>query len=135
MILYDTNSDEDININEKILEKFRPNSSLSKTQNGGGSSTPPHLESPVLSNNDDDKDDTTDKDTTDKTETKVEESKNETSSVTEEDLMSIDLTSLKPLMPTNAIQVGEFLDVNITLAVSPSNFTVSFFCHFIIFLQ
>ena len=42
-----------------------------------------------------------------------------------EDLMSIDLASLKPLMPTNMTEAGEFLDVNITLAASPSNFTVS----------
>ena len=39
--------------------------------------------------------------------------------------MSIDLASLKPLMPTNMTDCGEFLDVNITLAASPSNFTVS----------
>ena len=42
-----------------------------------------------------------------------------------EDLMSIDIASLKPLMPTTMPEIGDFLDVNVTLAASPSNFTVS----------
>merc|ERR1719232_563871 len=40
------------------------------------------------------------------------------------DLMAMDLASLKPIMPATMPEVGEFLDVNITLAASPSNFTV-----------
>lgn len=97
MILYDTsNSDEDVNINEKVLEKFRPKN---------GNSSMPALEK------------------AEKPEKVVE--KTQESSELMQDLMSIDLASLKPLMPSNVPEVGEFLDVNITLAASPSNFTVS----------
>lgn len=37
-----------------------------------------------------------------------------------------DLTSLKELVPPALPPVGSFFDVNVTLAASPSNFTVSF---------
>ena len=42
-----------------------------------------------------------------------------------EDLKLLDLTSLKSVMPPNVGDVGDFLDINVTLAASPSNFTVS----------
>ena len=105
MILYDTNSDEDININEKILEKFRPNNSVSSIKNG----TPPALESPVPP----------------PTETTPPKEEKEAGPEVMKDLMAMDLASLKPIMPATMPEVGEFLDVNITLAASPSNFTVS----------
>jgi hypothetical protein len=47
------------------------------------------------------------------------------SSPTQElDLLSLDLASLKPLLPATIPDEGEFFDVNVTLAASPSNFTV-----------
>lgn len=108
LILYDTsNSDEDLNINEKILDKFRPNNGVFKNGSSSESSRitspapqPPVLEVPSMSGDD--------------------------KSTVMKDLLSMDLASLKPLMPTTVPEVGEFLDVNITLAASPSNFTV---CH------
>lgn len=42
----------------------------------------------------------------------------------ESDLMSLDLASLKPLILPEVPGVDEFFDINITLAASPSNFTV-----------
>ena len=49
------------------------------------------------------------------------------SSPTQElDLLSMDLASLKPLIPATIPDEGEFFDVNVTLAASPSNFTVIF---------
>lgn len=107
LILYDTsNTDEDLNINEKILDKFRPNNGVFKNGSSSESSRitspappqPPTLEVPSMSGDD--------------------------KSTIMKDLMSLDLASLKPLMPTTVPEVGEFLDVNITLAASPSNFTV-----------
>lgn len=105
LILYDTsNTDEDVNINEKILEKFKPTASI---KNGN----PPTLEQPASTAN---ASSGADLPRTD-------------SSASMQDMMSIDLASLKPLGPPNVPEVGEFLDVNITLAASPSNFTVLFF--------
>lgn len=43
---------------------------------------------------------------------------------TESDLMSLDLASLKPLILPEVPGLEQFFDVNITLAASPSNFTV-----------
>ena len=45
--------------------------------------------------------------------------------------MSLDLASLKPLIPAMIPDEGQYFDVNVTLAASPSNFTVSIrtFCH------
>jgi len=123
LILYDTNSDEDININEKILEKFRPAQAASASNNDGSKNgaSPPRLESPP-------------KASTPQGDERPEKSPGASSdagsssstsgSTVMQDLMSIDLASLKPLMPTNMTECGEFLDVNITLAASPSNFTV-----------
>ena len=145
LILYDTNSDEDININEKILEKFRPNcaaalsSALNNDQQGktNGVSSPPRLESPgakMLPSQQIDAATRADATGASAPEnhqkspvcTGASSTISESSSSTVmEDLMSIDLASLKPLMPTNMTEAGEFLDVNITLAASPSNFTVS----------
>ena len=39
--------------------------------------------------------------------------------------MSLDLASLKPLIPAMIPDEGQYFDVNVTLAASPSNFTVS----------
>jgi len=39
--------------------------------------------------------------------------------------MSMDLASLKPLIHAVIPEEGQFFDVNVTLAASPSNFTVS----------
>ena len=45
--------------------------------------------------------------------------------------MSLDLASLKPLIPAMIPDEGQYFDVNVTLAASPSNFTVSIrtFCN------
>ena len=115
LILYDTNSDEDVNINEKILEKFRPNSvvALSSGESKSNGASPPRLESPPEALEAPGKS------------PGASSTASDSSSTVIQDLMSIDLASLKPLMPTNMTEHGEFLDVNITLAASPSNFTVS----------
>ena len=42
-----------------------------------------------------------------------------------QDLKDIDLATLKPLMLTTVPEVDDFFDINVTLAASPSNFTVS----------
>jgi hypothetical protein len=106
MILYDTSfSEEDVNINEKILEKFRPNPSPASAANKNGSSTNGEPVSP-----------------TPPIDTMSNSSKDSDASIL--DLMSVDLASLKQLMPTNVPEVGDFFDVNVTLAASPSNFTV-----------
>ena len=123
LILYDTNSDEDININEKILEKFRPSQAASASNSSDGSkngASPPRLESPPNSK-------AQSEERTEKSPGASSDAGSNSGSDVMQDLMSIDLASLKPLMPTNMTEVGEFLDVNITLAASPSNFTVSYF--------
>ena len=149
LILYDTNSDEDVNINEKILEKFRPTSSKNSSavspssalnnEQGiiktNGASSPPRLESPEAKTppqqievDAETRADATGASAPENNQKSCGASStiSESSSTTVlEDLMSIDLASLKPLMPTNMTEAGEFLDVNITLAASPSNFTVS----------
>ena len=144
LILYDTNSDEDININEKILEKFSrnsaalsPSSALNNEQGikTNGASSPPRLESPEAKTLPQQVDAETRADATGASAPENQKSpgtgasstisESSSSTTVMEDLMSIDLASLKPLMPTNMTEAGEFLDVNITLAASPSNFTVS----------
>ena len=46
IVLYDTsNSDEDVNINEKLIQIYRPNNGALKTSNGS-SNTPSRRESP-----------------------------------------------------------------------------------------
>jgi hypothetical protein len=144
LILYDTNSDEDININEKILEKFSrnsaalsPSSALNNEQGikTNGASSPPRLESPEAKTPPQQVDAETRADATGASAPENQKSpgtgasstisESSSSTTVMEDLMSIDLASLKPLMPTNMTEAGEFLDVNITLAASPSNFTVS----------
>ena len=144
LILYDTNSDEDININEKILEKFSrnsaalsPSSALNNEQGikTNGASSPPRLESPEAKTPPQQVDAATRADATGASAPENQKSpgtgassiisESSSSTTVMEDLMSIDLASLKPLMPTNMTEAGEFLDVNITLAASPSNFTVS----------
>jgi len=120
LILYDTNSDEDININEKILEKFRPSQAASASNSSDGSkngASPPRLESPPNSK-------AQSEERTEKSPGASSDAGSNSGSDVMQDLMSIDLASLKPLMPTNMTECGEFLDVNITLAASPSNFTV-----------
>ena len=41
-----------------------------------------------------------------------------------DDLLPPELTILKPLIPPDVPGVDEYFDVNVTLAASPSNFTV-----------
>ena len=41
-----------------------------------------------------------------------------------DDLLPPELTILKPLIPPDVPGVNEYFDVNVTLAASPSNFTV-----------
>ena len=43
------------------------------------------------------------------------------------DLKQIDVTTLKPLVMAEVPEVEDFFDITVTLAASPSNFTVSFF--------
>ena len=47
--------------------------------------------------------------------------------VEEIDLKQIDVTTLKPLVMAEVPEVEDFFDITVTLAASPSNFTVSFF--------
>lgn len=113
MILYDTsNSEEDVNINEKVLEKFGPK----KTNSNGVSSSPenpstppPPLEVP--------------------TKESLSDSSSDTSSTCSasgiKELMLLDLTKFEKVMPATIPEAGDFFDVNVTLAASPSNFTVS----------
>ena len=42
------------------------------------------------------------------------------------DLKQIDLNTLKPLVMAEVPEVEDFFDITVTLAASPSNFTVSF---------
>ena len=113
MILYDTsNSEEDVNINEKVLEKF---GQQTKKTNGVSSSPenpstpPPPLEVPKESN--------------------LSDSASDTSSTCSasgiKELMLLDLTKFEKVMPATIPEAGDFFDVNVTLAASPSNFTVS----------
>ena len=126
LILYDTSgNDEDVNINEKMLDKYRPGDAASKagiigyvnnktnnssssnssriaspspSSSGSGPTQPPPLETP--------------------TGRILEHPPMET-------LQAIDLNSMEPLLPTNVPKEGDFFDVNVTLAASPSNFTVT----------
>jgi len=115
IILYDTsNSEEDININEKLVQIYRSNNGALK--NGGGSSssnaTPSRRESPGPP----------------PLECPSEMSRSEASSpiatVEEIDLKQIDVTTLKPLVMAEVPEVEDFFDITVTLAASPSNFTV-----------
>ena len=55
-----------------------------------------------------------------------EASRTLTASPTQEmDLMSVDLASLKPLIPAAIPEENSYFDIFVTLAASPSNFTVS----------
>jgi hypothetical protein len=97
-----------VNINQKLLEKLKlmPEALVPITapvKNGHSSSSPTPTPIP---------------ETAPTTPPKV-------SSPTQElDLLSLDLASLKPLLPATIPDEGEFFDVNVTLAASPSNFTV-----------
>ncbi len=131
MILYDTsNSDEDVNINEKILETFKSSDSNSSaataaatTANRNGNvsiSSMPSLEAaPPATKKDSEESSSSEEVAT------TSKPSDEKSEALTQDLMSLDLASLKPLMPANMPEVGDFLDVNVTLAASPSNFTVN----------
>ena len=46
-----------------------------------------------------------------------------------DDPLPPELASLKTLVPPDVPGVDEYFDVNVTLAASPSNFTVFFFLH------
>ena len=139
IVLYDTsNSDEDVNINEKLIQIYRPNNGALKTSNGS-SNTPSRRESPGKS-----------KIVMQKIASKMIsffilhglfilgpppledpfETRSDASSpmpaTIGQDLKDIDLATLKPLMLTTVPEVDDFFDINVTLAASPSNFTVSF---------
>ena len=116
MILYDTsNSEEDVNINEKVLEKFgpKPKNGVSSPTPTNSSTPPPPLEVP--------------KESPDSASDTSSDSPNGAANGNNniKELQSLDLTSLKPLMPATVPEAGDFFDVNVTLAASPSNFTVS----------
>ena len=136
IVLYDTsNSDEDVNINEKLIQIYRPNNGALKTSNGS-SNTPSRRESPGESQ-------------MPKLPSKMFfflkfhvffilgpppledpfETRSDASSpmpaTIGQDLKDIDLATLKPLMLTTVPEVDDFFDINVTLAASPSNFTVS----------
>ena len=105
MILFDTSADEDININQMLLEKLKkmPGAIVSQVAVMTKDVPAPTTQSPTS-----------------------EASRTLTASPTQEmDLMSVDLASLKPLIPAAIPEENSYFDIFVTLAASPSNFTVS----------
>ena len=105
MILFDTSADEDININQMLLEKLKkmPGAIVSQAAVVTKDVPAPTTQSPTS-----------------------EASRTLTASPTQEmDLMSVDLASLKPLIPAAIPEENSYFDIFVTLAASPSNFTVS----------
>jgi hypothetical protein len=108
LILFDTSiSEEDININQMLLEKLKsmPEAAVPASFKNGASSS---SSSPTATE-----------------EETVNPPSASPSASQELDLMSMDLASLKPLIHAVIPEEGQFFDVNVTLAASPSNFTVS----------
>ena len=109
LILFDTSStEEDININQMLLEKLKlmPEAAVPASVKNGAS-----LSSSLP--------------TTTDVVTVAPQSDLPVASQ-ELDLMSMDLASLKPLIHVVIPEEGQYFDVNVTLAGSPSNFTVSY---------
>jgi hypothetical protein len=109
LILFDTSIDEkDININQMLLEKLKsmPEAAVpAPVKNDSSQSITPSTANDVVT---------------------VSPPLASPSSSLELDLMSMDLASLKPLIHAVIPEEGQYFDVNVTLAASPSNFTVSY---------
>ena len=118
LILFDTSSSEDININQTLLEKLK--------QMPGVIPTPvtPAAASPAPS--------TPAKNGPSSQAASAESSSPSSPKPTtpEIDLTNVDLASLKPLVPAAIPEDSPYFDVYVTLAASPSNFTVSGFFSF-----
>ncbi len=113
LVLHDTSKEEDVNLNERLLNKLDP------------ASSPPAVESPPMS----------------MSPLPIPPSATLASlagAMGMDDLLPPDIASLKSLVVADVPHVGEFFDVNVTLAASPSNFTVEFvvdFAHAIVNVQ
>jgi len=108
LILFDTSStEEDININQMLLEKLKvmPEAAVpAPVKNGASLSSSSSTATEVVT---------------------VPTPSASPLASQEHDLMSMDLASLKPLIHAVIPEEGQYFDVNVTLAASPSNFTVS----------
>lgn len=120
LLLHDTSTDQDINLNETLLKKLspaqpaqgaedKPAENVESTSKSPSATSPvPRVASPAAT-------------------TATPMSAAATNHLQSEQLLSSDLASLKSLVPVTPPSLGEFFDVTVTLAASPSNFTVSLF--------
>ena len=111
LILIDTSGeDTDVNINQLLLEKLTGTGSTTQDQ-------PPPLEVPS--------DNHFKPMPPPRGKSSGFDSEPSDSTMNVSELMSLDLASLKSLNPSPPPAVNDFFDVTVTLAASPSNFTVS----------
>ena len=107
LVLHDTSKEEDVNLNERLLLRLDPDAAagLSAASSSDAVASPPLCTSPL----------NLPKGTT------LSELAGELGM---DDLLPPELTILKPLIPPDVPGMNEYFDVNVTLAASPSNFTV-----------
>lgn len=108
VILHDTSSDEEINVNKKLRDIIYPANGRSKNTQA---TQPQSLNTSVAS------------DVTDKTEVDGDSSLQSDSSV-DSVTMDPELAAMKDLVPMEPPGLGQYFDVLVTLAASPSHFYV-----------
>lgn len=94
LVLHDTSTDQDVNVNEMLLDRL----------------TIPPLERPSSDYS--------------SSTSSPRQLASPTAESDEQLLLSADLAKMKEIMPPAIPKKGDFFDINITLAASPSNFTV-----------
>lgn len=108
--LFDTSTEKDLNLNKQLLQKLDPSGSGSRASPASSSpssrSPPPPAASVAAP-------------------AKEEEGDKDGEASEDEDEALLDLASEKELVPPTVPSVGDYFDINVTFAASPSNFTVS----------
>ena len=117
--LFDTSTEKDLNLNEQLIQKLDPSGGSSRASPVSSSSS----KSPVPSTLAPKAAASAAPNAAGAGASKEEVSK-EASDDEEEDEALLDLACLKELVPPSVPAVGDYFDINVTFAASPSNFTV-----------
>ena len=135
--LFDTSTEKDLNLNEHLLQKLDPGSggaSRASPVSPALSKSPVPDDSGSSSSNSRSKASPTPNAAANKDTTKEEAPEEEE----DEDEALLDLACEKELVPPEVPAVGDYFDVNVTFAASPSNFTVAYLIinySYLIFVQ
>ena len=106
LVLHDTSTEDDVNLNMTLLEKLTP---VAPAPPPPASTSTVSADAPEF---------------IPESASTVPMSAAINNPLQTEQLLSSDLASLKSLVPVTPPNLGEFFDVTVTLAASPSNFTV-----------